>query len=175
MLPHRARRKMDIVVSFAMICFGIVVLIAASQMPWAPRSASGAVQWYLSPGLYPATLGFFLVVFSSFVLWNAVREVGIGDIGTMFRGWMRNLPTNHPVHRVVIAMLLVGLYIFVGIGLAEFWIVSAVFLFVFIALFWFPEPGMKLAHRVPISLAISVLIPLAVAFVFETYFYVPMP
>lgn len=175
MLPERARRKADIVFSSLMIVFGLVILVAASRMPWTSARTGGGSQWYLSPGLYPAILGVLLVVFSARVLVTAWKEVGPADIGPQFIGWVRGLPRNRGVQSVVFMMTLVGVYIFLGIGSADFRIVSAIFLFIFIAVFWWPEAGKKLPMRIAVTVAIAAIIPTLMAYIFETHLYVPMP
>ncbi|MBL0935986.1 MAG: tripartite tricarboxylate transporter TctB family protein [Rhizobiaceae bacterium] len=175
MLPERARRKADIVFSSFMIVLGLVMLYAASQMPWSSARTGGGSQWYLSPGLYPAILGTLLVIFSARVLVAAWKEVGGTDISAMFTGWVRGLPQNRGVQNVVFMMVLVGVYIFFGIGSADFRVVSAIFLFLFIAAFWWPDSGKKLPMRIAATAAIAAAVPTLMAYIFTTHLFVPMP
>jgi hypothetical protein len=175
MLPLETRRKADFIVSIGLIGVGGYILYSASQMPWASTRTGASAQWFLSPGLFPATLGMLLILFSLRVLLTAVKDGGHRGGGTMLMGWLKGLPWNRPVQRVVFMIALIGAYISFGIGNADYRLVSAAFLFVFIAAFWWPESGDKLPLRIVVTLAVSVLLPAALAHVFSTFLFVPMP
>lgn len=175
MLPYRARRKADIVVSSLMIVFGLVIVYAASQMPWTANRTGAGSGWYLSPGLYPAILGVLLVIFNIRVLATAWKEVGPAEIPAMFAGWLRGLPCNRGVQGVIFMMALTGVYIFFGIGTLDFRIVSAIYLLIFIAVFWWPDAGPQLPLRIIVTVAVAIAFPMLIAHIFSTYLYVPMP
>lgn len=175
MLPHETRRKADVVFSSFVIGLGFYLIYTASQMPWRSSVTGGAAQWFLSPGLFPATLGIMLILFSASVLVTAIREEGHRGIIPMFLNWVRNLPTNRPFQRLLLMIGLIGVYIFVGLGSADYRLVSGIFLFIFIALFWWPGAGAELAKRVVVTLGTATLVPVIVAYLFSTYLYVPMP
>ncbi len=175
MLPLETRRKADFVVSIGLIAAGAFILYRASQMPWSNTRTGASAQWFLSPGLFPATLGVLLILFSLRVLLTAVREGGHQGGGTMFAGWLKGLPRNRPVQRVVFMIALIGAYIWFGIGNVDYRLASAAFLFVFIAAFWWPESGDRLPVRIAVTVAVAVLLPAALAHLFSTFLFVPMP
>lgn len=171
MLPLQSRRKADVVVSILFMLFGAYIIFEASQMPW----SRGRFQWYASPGLFPTVIGTLLILFSIRVLVVAVRDGGHRDIARTFLEWVRGLPRNRGIHRVTFTIFWVGLYVFYGVGSFNYEAVSAVFLVVFIGVFWLPDAGPQWPRRLAITVAVSVAVPVIVAYVFSTYLYVPSP
>lgn len=175
MLPRETRRKADVVVSTLLAFFGAFIIYQGTLMPWVMTRTSGASQWFLSPGLFPVIVGGMLIAFSLRILATALAEGGGRGIGASLKGWLRGLPRNHGVMRVGFMILWIGLYVFAGVGNAEYRLVSAIFLFVFIAAFWLPGAGAQLPKRLMISALVSVLVPVCISYVFSTYLYVPAP
>lgn len=93
----------------------------------------------------------------------------------MFIGWVRALPRNRGVQNVIFMMVLVGVYIFFGIGSGDFRLVSAVFLFLFIAAFWWPDSGKQLPLKIASTAVIAAVVPTLMAYIFTTHLFVPMP
>jgi hypothetical protein len=158
-----------------MIALGFGVILAGSQMPWSSTLTGGSAQWYLSPGLFPTVIGVLLVLFSARVLLTAIKEGGTNGLGTAARGWLRGLPRNRPVHRVIIITLLMFAYVFLGVGRINFLVASSVFLFVAIAVFWWREAHGHFARTIGITLAVSVGVPFVISYLFSTFLFVPMP
>lgn len=175
MLPHRTRRKADVVVSALFILFGAVLIYRASTMPWAMTRTGGASQWFLSPGLFPTVIGVLLILFSIRVLVTAIAEGGHRDIAPLFLGWLQGLASNRGVHRIVLMVFWIGLYVFGAIGHINYQIASAIFLFGFIAVFWLPGAGAQWPKRLLITALISILVPVVIIHVFSNYLYVPAP
>ncbi len=175
MLPPDVRRKADFVVSILFMLFGALIIWRASQMPWVSTRTGGDSQWFLSPGLFPAVVGSLLILFSARVLLTAIRDGGHRNVVRPFLAWIRALPRNVRVHRVVFMVAWIGLYVFFGVGHFPFEVVSAIFIFVFILYFWLPGAGGHTVRRTLIAAAVAVVFPTVVAYVFETYLYVPSP
>ena len=175
MLPERTRRKADVVVSSLFILFGFIIIYRASQMPWATTRTGGTSQWFISPGLFPTVIGVLLILFSIRVLVTAIAEEGHRNIAPLFLGWLRGLPSNRGVHRVVLMVFWIGLYIFGAIGRINYQLASAIFLFGFIAVLWFPGAGAQWPKRLLITALISIIVPVVIIHVFSTYLYVPAP
>jgi hypothetical protein len=171
MLPLQTRRKADVVVSILLIAFGGFIIYEAMQMPW----ARGRFQWYASPGLFPTVIGVLLILFSLRVLLVAVRDGGHRDIARTFWQWVQGLARNRGIHRVTFTILWIGLYVFYGVGHYNYQAVSAVFLAVFIGIFWVYGAGPQWPKRLAVTLAVSITVPVVIAYVFATYLYVPSP
>ena len=175
MLPMQTRRKADVVVSALMILFGLLIIYRASQMPWSNTRTGAAAQWFLSPGLFPTVLGALLILFSLRVFVTALREGGGRDLTPLLVRWLRGLPSNRGAHRIAFMILWIGAYIFFGVGEFNYELVSAIFLFVFISVFWLPGAGAQLPKRLIITAAVSMIVPIVVAYIFSNYLYVPAP
>jgi hypothetical protein len=175
MLPRQSLRRADVVASVAFMALGAIVIYRASQMPWASARTGGSVQWYLSPGLFPVVVGALLILFSARVLLNALKEGGQHGIADATRAWFAGLPRNRGVHRVAIISVLLAIYVFGAVGRVNFVAASAIFLFVSIALFWWPANGRSMAASAGITAVIAVSIPLAITWIFTTFLFVPMP
>ena len=175
MLPERTRRKADVVVCLLFILFGLFLFYEASRMPWASTRTGAQAQWFLSPGLFPATIGALLILFSLRVLATAIAQGGHKGIWATFAPWLRGLPTNRGVQRVALMILLIGTFIFAGIGRIDFRLAGSLFLFTFIGLFWWPFSGEAPVRRTLVTLAISLAVPAVIAYLFSTFLYVPMP
>lgn len=176
MLPVQARRKADVVVSCLFMGLGSLVIYRASLMPWSSTRMGGSeAQWFLSPGLFPATIGTLLILFSARVLISAIREGGHQDILPAFRLWLAGLRANRRIHNVVVITLLIGLYIFLGVGRLNFQLMSAIFLLASIAFFWWRDAGPDLLRRIAVTIAVAVLVPVIITFLFSNFLYVPMP
>ena len=175
MLPRQSLRRADVVASVAFMALGAIVIYRASQMPWASARTGGSVQWYLSPGLFPVVVGTLLILFSARVLINALREGGQHGIGAATRAWFAGLPRNSGVHRVVIISILMAIFVFGAIGRVNFVVASSIYLFVAIAMFWWPTNGRSLPVSAAITAVIAVAIPLVVTTIFSTFLFVPMP
>ena len=175
MLPLETRRKADFIFAILLCALGGYVIYSASQMPWRNTRTGATAQWFLSAGLFPATLGVLLILFSLHVMLTAIRDGGHRGGLRMFVGWLKGLPWNRPVQRVVFMILLIGAYVWLGIGRIDYRLASSIFLFVFIAVFWWPEAGAALPRRILATLAVAVLLPLSIAYLFTTFLFVPMP
>lgn len=171
MLPLETRRKADFVVSILFIAFGGYIIYEASQMPW----VRGRFAWYASPGLFPTIVGILLILFSLNVLIAAIRDGGHRDIVAPFGQWLLGLPGNRGVRRVAFIVLWLALYIFYGLGKYNYEALSAVFLAVFIAVFWLPGSGAEWPKRLAITIVVSIAVPVVVAYIFSTYLFVPSP
>lgn len=168
-------RKADFITSIAFMLLGAGMIFAASRMPWIVKSGGLQQDWYLSPGLFPAVLGSLLIVFSANVLANAVREGGHRGLGRLIGARLRSLGSNRDLHRMAAAALLVGLYVFVGIGRFDYYVASSVFLFVTMLAFH-RTPEDRITPRLVLKLAlIAVVAPLVIGYVFTEFFQVPMP
>lgn len=174
MLPQKSLRRADIVASGAMIALGAVIIYSGSRMPWSSTLTGGAAQWYLSPGLFPTVVGGLLILFSLRVLLTAIKEGGHRGIGTAVREWLFRLPENRSIHRVIMITLLLAAYVF-ALGKVNYLVVSSIFLFLTIAIFWWRDAGERLFRWIVITLAVAMGVPFAVSYLFSAFLYVPMP
>lgn len=171
MLPLQTRRKADFVVSILFIFFGAFIIYEASQMPW----ARGRFAWYASPGLFPTIIGILLILFSLRVLLTAIKDGGHRSLFSTFGKWVAGLPRNRRVLRVVFIALWLAAYIFLGLGNYNYQALSAVFLAVFIGVFWLPGSGSRWPKRLAITIVVAIAVPIVISYIFSTYLFVPAP
>ncbi|MEO8304617.1 MAG: tripartite tricarboxylate transporter TctB family protein [Betaproteobacteria bacterium] len=168
-------RKVDFLFSLALIAFGIVVVVAASRMPWTSTQTGISAAWHLSPGLFPALLGALLIVFSLSVLATAVAAGGHRDIVTFVRGALARIPRNRSLHRVLLIIVLIGGYVFGLVGHVNYYVASSIYLFMFMLLFHKAPRGRSTTRNALMLLAIAIAVPLAIGYLFSTYLNVPLP
>lgn len=168
-------RKADFLFSLALIAFGIVVIVAAADMPWTTAQKGVSSRWFLSPGLFPAFLGALLILFSLNVLWRAIAEGGHRDIVRFVADAMAAAPRNRKVHRVLLVILMIGAYVFGLLKNVNYYVASSAYLFVFMLLFHKPRDGVSTTRNALVLLAIAVGVPLAIGYIFSTFLNVPLP
>jgi len=175
MSSQKPLRKADFLTSIVFILLGAAMLFAASRMPWIVKSGGLTQDWYLSPGLFPAVLGTLLIVFAANVLMHAVRAGGHRGLGPIILGHLRSIGSNRDLHRMAGAALLVGLYVFVGIGHFNYYVASSVFLFAAM-LAYHRTPEGRITFRMVLKIAlIAVIAPMVIGYIFTEFFQVPMP
>jgi uncharacterized membrane protein YhaH (DUF805 family) len=146
------------------VVFGLLILAGSVRME---RFESMGAQLYTMPGFVPGMIG-GLVALLGLVL--------------MLRGWMRRSADTaagdtraKPLlnRRIAITMALALAYAGLLIGRAPFWLVTALFVAAFVALFAPAEQA--LARRATVALIAGVLTSAAVTLVFEQVFLVRLP
>ena len=177
MLPHKSLRRADVIASTLMIGFGVVVVWQGIRMPWASTATSGSSssQWYLSPGLFPVITGGLLILFSLRILVTAIREGGARGIWESLGPWLSGLGGNTRIHRAVMISVLLAIYVFGALGRVNFLVASGIFLFVSIALFWWPDGVGQIWRKVLVTAVIAAGFPWVIEYLFSTFLYVPMP
>lgn len=175
MSPEKPLRKADFIASILFMLLGGGMIVAASRMPWIVQSGGLLQDWYLSPGLFPAVLGSLLILFSASVLVHAVRAGGHRGLGPAIAAALRSVGANRDLHRMAGAALLVGLYVFVGIGRVNYYVASSAFLFATMLAFHRTPEG-RITWPLVLKIAvIAVVAPLVIGHVFTDFFQVPMP
>lgn len=175
MTPGKPLRKADFITSIFFILLGSGVIFQASRMPWRVQSAGLAQDWYLSPGLFPAVLGSLLILFSLSVLAHAVRQGGHRDLIRFLSENVAAIDGNRDLHRILIAITLMAVYIFVGIGKLNYYVASSAFLCAAMFIFYRPNDSTMNLRLLIKILVISVAAPAIIGYVFSEFFQVPMP
>ncbi|WP_137918981.1 tripartite tricarboxylate transporter TctB family protein [Hydrogenophaga sp. 2FB] len=147
------------------VVLGLVIVLGALRMD---RFESMGAQLYTMPGFVPGLIGGF---------------VALLGLVLMLRGWLRqraeepakDAPPIEPLlnRRIVITTLLSLLYAGLLLGRAPFWLVTALFVAAFVALFAPAEHTP--ARRLIVSVAAGVLTSAVVTLVFEQIFLVRLP
>lgn len=166
-------RQTDFLFSLVLIAFGIAILVSASRMPWTNQQSGISSAWYLSPGLFPALLGILLIVFSLDILMHAISAGGHRKIGAFVGSSISAVGNNRRLHKVLLIILVIGVYISL-IGHVNYYVASAVYLFMFMLLFHHPASRSRVKNVLTL-LAVAVLVPLVTGYLFSHYLNVPLP
>lgn len=156
-------KKMKDFISSIVICLVAVYVLFEGYRIY----AKAGKLLYLSPGLLPLMLGAILLVLSIVLCLTSIKEGGVGARITELKDWWQVTVKDKNTMRMVIGVVLMGLYTFVMLGMLPFWL--ATFLFMLL-LMYFLEAG----SIVKIVL-ISVLVTGLVILLFQVCFRVPLP
>ena len=116
---------------------------------------------YLSPALIPLMLG-TIVLFT-----GSLKEGGLQARAAELKAWSGEVKADRGTMRMLVGVVLMGLYTFVLLGMLPFWL--ATFLFMLL-LMYFLEAG-----SIVKIVVISVLVTGLVIFLFQVCFRVPLP
>lgn len=144
-------RGMEIVVALALLGGAAIVIYDSVRIGFGWREGEGP-----APGYYPFWVAIILGVSSLINLISALRGHGAGEIFVSLRPFGRVMAVLVP------SVIYVGLVGYIGIYAA-----SAIFIFAFMIAVGRENP-LKAA-------AIGVLVPVALFFMFEKWFLVPLP
>ena len=129
-----ASARADFVTALVWIALGLAIVAGALAMDRLERFGAKV---YTAPGLVPGILGALIAFLGGVLLLRSVRR---GAVASFAERW---LPTRRDARTLArttlaIALSLVYTLVLVGHGL-PFWLVTAVFVFVFMLLFDLPE------------------------------------
>jgi hypothetical protein len=143
---------------------GLGLLIVAGSLRMDRFESMGA-QLYTMPGFVPGMIG------------GLVAALGLV---LMLRGWLRraadaSAQAAEPLlnRRIVTTLVLTLMYAGLLIGRAPFWLVTALFVAAFVAVFM--PPGATPARRALVAVAAGVLTSAIVTLVFQHVFLVRLP
>lgn len=148
------------------VVLGLVIVIGSLRMD---RFESMGAQLYTMPGFVPGMIGGF---------------VALLGLVLMLRGWLRRDQETAPDdaaapvepllnRRIGITMVLTLVYAGLLIGRAPFWLVTALFVAAFVALF--APADQAPARRATVAVLAGVLTAAVVTLVFEQVFLVRLP
>lgn len=122
---------------------------------------------YISPALIPLMLGAILLLLSVVLLLTSLKDGGAAARSLEMKKWFNTVKEDSNTVRMLVGVVLMGLYTFVMLGLLPFWL--ATFLFMLL-LMYFLEAGSMMK-----IVAVSVVITGLVIFLFQACFRVPLP
>lgn len=156
------RKMKDFVSSIVLLLLSFFVLFES----WQIYQKAGKLL-YLSPALIPLILGCILLLLSVVLLVGSLKDGGAGARVQEMKTLFQDIKKDPNSFRMLVGVVLMGVYTFVLLGLLPFWL--ATFLFMLL-LMYFLEAG-SLVQIVSVSVIVTVLI----IFLFQVCFRVPLP
>jgi hypothetical protein len=144
----------------AWVGFGLLILAESLRME---RFESMGAQLYAMPGFVPGLIGGLIALLGAVLMLR----------GLLQRGGTPAAPARLLNARVAITLALTLVYAGLLIGRAPFWLATALFVAVFVALFA-PE-GQPRTRRALVAVAAGVLTSAVVTLMFEQVFLVRLP
>jgi hypothetical protein len=167
-----ASARADFVAALAWIALGLTIVAGALAMDRLERFGATV---YTAPGLVPGILGALIAFLGGVLL---VRSVRRGAMATFSEPWLPTPEGRSTLARTVLAIALSLFYtlVLVGHGL-RFWLVTVVFVFVFMLLFYLPERRARgeTVRGAVLSAAVAIATSAVVTLMFERVFLVRMP
>lgn len=156
------KRMKDFVSSIVMLLLSVFVL---AQSYGIYKKAGKLL--YLSPGLIPMMLGTILLVLSIVLLIGSLKDGGVAARTSEIKSLFKELKEDPNTMRMLIGVVLMGLYTFVMLGLLPFWIATFIFMML---LMYFLEAG-----SIPQIVVISAIVTALIILLFQVCFRVPLP
>ncbi len=156
------RKMKDFLSSIVLLALSFFVLFES----WRIYQKAGKLL-YLSPALIPLMLGGILLLLSLVLLLESLKDGGAGARVEEMKAVFRDLKKDPNSFRMLVGVVLMGVYTFVLLGLLPFWL--ATFLFMLL-LMYFLEAG-SLVQIVSVSVLVTALIII----LFQVCFRVPLP
>jgi hypothetical protein len=146
-----SNRTMEIVVALLLLAGCAIVIYDCTRLGFGWREGEGP-----APGYYPFWVATVLGVSSFINLLSALRGHGAGEVFVSLRPFGRVLAVLIPSVIYVVLIEYIGIYV-----------ASAIFIFSFMILVGRENP-LK-------ALPVAIVVPLALFFMFEKWFLVPLP
>ena len=167
-----ASARADFVAALTWIALGLAIVAGALAMDRLERFGATL---YTAPGLVPGILGALIAFLGGVLL---VRSVRRGAMATFSESWLPTPEGRSTLARTMLAIALSLVYalVLVGHGL-PFWLVTVLFVFVFMLLFYLPERRARgeTVRGVVLSAAVAIATSAVVTLMFERVFLVRMP
>jgi len=161
--------KADFVTGLVLVVLGSAVVVESVRMP---RFAELDINPYTIPGLVPGVLGVVILVLGACLCVRAARAGG-WRLGAEGGAWAH----DPAVRRLVLAVLLCLGYAAGLVGRLPFWLASAVFVTLFVALFERPlaTSAAERRRRLAFAVVFGGIVAAAVSYVFQEIFLVRLP
>jgi hypothetical protein len=143
MMEKDKLRKADVFSGAVIFLFGLWVISQAAQMPM--KGSWGGVQnvWFVSPALFPLFVGAMVAFLGALLVRMALKTTGSAVFAEFFR-WLsgpdlRRYLSSPSTIRFYAIVVLFTTYVYLSIPRIDFFLCSALFLAVFITMFYFED------------------------------------
>jgi hypothetical protein len=158
------KRNYDLFFGILLFLFSLYILIESWRMP-IEKVGGYYTAFYSAPGFLPFLVSVVLLGMGLYLTLYSVKRGG----NLKWISWPNFLwlMRERRTHRVLLILALCGLYAFVGIGNAPYWLVTFIFLVVFMLLFKATKPWKIFVLSAGCVLALHLL--------FAVVFEIPLP
>lgn len=164
--------KADFVASIVLMAFGIWVLVHSIRMP---RFENLEANPFSIPGIVPGLLGTIIFLLSLMVFLRSLKQNGhrLGIDAAV----VRNFTKDASMRRMLVTILVCGVYGLGMIGLINYYAATFLFVLVFLLLFQYrqSQTDRTLGKLIAMSVLQAVLTAGAVGAVFRYLFLVQLP
>jgi len=140
MMDKERLRRADLITAVILILFGAWIIGDAFTMPM--KDSWGGVMnvWYVSPALFPLTIGISIVLLGCLLFGIAIKAVGVRQvmfhIAAFIEKKRRGRLISMPTMRFFAIVFLFLFFVYMNIPRVDFFISSLLFLIVFIVMFY---------------------------------------
>lgn len=131
-------RRSDLFTSIVLFFLGLWIVFEAFKMPIKDSYAGVKNVWYVSPALFPLIIGFALMILSVFLFKVAVNTVGISYLKKGLTELIKFKMEERDLKFIAILSLF-AFYVYLFIPRVDFFVSTALFLMVFISIFYFED------------------------------------
>ena len=131
-------RRSDLFTSIVLFLLGLWIIFEAFKMPIKDSYAGVKNVWYVSPALFPLIIGFALMILSVFLFKVAVNAVGISYLKKGLTKLIKFKMEERDLKFIAILSLF-AFYVYLFIPRVDFFVSTALFLMVFISIFYFED------------------------------------
>ena len=132
-------RKKDFVTSIVLVAFGLFMILYTILVIPMKDSWGGVMNvWYVSPGLFPASIGVFIILMGSVLLRRAVQD---GGAKKFFEDFSKKRESSGKTLRLLGILIVISAYVYLHIPRVDYFLSTVLCLMVFISFFYFDRPG----------------------------------
>ena len=165
-------KKADYLTGLALILLSLYVLAESWRMPRLEHLQAHPLS---APGIVPAFLAVFLLIFGLILVVRSVRAGG-HRLGLSREG-IRNVLADPGNRRLLITALLTFIYAGILVGHTPYTLVTGFFIFIFVVIFeWRRDMSPREMGRMGLAAVIlAIVFSMAVSYTFERLFLVTLP
>lgn len=163
---ERATAGKNIIFGLVLLVFSLLAIIESIRMPTF-RHREGI---YAAPGLVPLLLGVSLLLMAVSILREARKAEGVQHLKESIAKREKR-PINSGMKRIQLAILYLGVYVFLMLRNIPYIFSTSIFLFIYIYTFY--KGSQK--KRIIMSLLISVITTAVIVFLFSSILRVRLP
>ena len=132
-------RKKDFVTSIVLVAFGLFMILYTILVIPMKDSWGGVMNvWYVSPGLFPASIGIFIILMGFVLMRRAIQD---GGAKKFLEDISKKRESSGKTLRFLGILVVISAYVYLHIPRVDYFLSTVLCLMVFISFFYFDRPG----------------------------------